>query len=155
VSTFAGGPTGLASGPVGSARFTSAAGVAVSADGATVYLTDQGNHRIVSIVSGVVTTVAGSSAGVQGFQDGAASSALFTQPGGIVVDAAGGIIVSEMSPNFRVRRIFGGVVSTLAGNGDTLAYQDGVGTNAYFRQPYGLAVTGAPTSLYIADRCNL
>ena len=86
VSTLAGtGISGFADGVGSTANFASPNGVAVDASG-TVYVTDTGNHRIRKITSaGVVSTLAGS--GIAGFADGAGTTAKFSSPYGLGVDA--------------------------------------------------------------------
>jgi len=66
---------------------------------------------------GIVTTFAGT--GVRGFSGdgGPASSAQFTIPRGLSLDAGGNLYVAD-SFNFRVRKITpGGMITTIAGNG--------------------------------------
>ncbi len=102
VSTIAGSNTvGTADGASATARFNNPTGVAVDAGG-NIIVTDSRNNRIRSIdPDGIVTTIAGSSAG---FTDGVASNAEFFRPVGVAIDASGNIIIADQS-NSRIRQI--------------------------------------------------
>jgi YD repeat-containing protein len=142
MSTLSGGVhEGFADGPVAQALFKQPAGIAVGADGA-VYVADTMNHAIRKIEHGVVTTMAGTSH--PGFVDGAATGAEFAQPGGVAVDESGAVYVAD-TLNHAIRKIAGGVVTTIAGNG-----KPGF-TDSQLNQPSGIAFAGA---LFIADTFN-
>jgi hypothetical protein len=132
--------------------FNSPEGVAAGANG-SVYVSDTGNHviRMVS-ASGAVSLVAGRS-GVNGSADGTGGAARFDVPTGLATDQAGNIYVAD-SYNDMIRKIApGGVVTTIAGNPDYYGYDDGLGTNALFDNPTGVAVDGAG-NVYVADQDN-
>jgi len=116
-----------------------------------VYVADAGNHRILKVTpGGSVSTLAG--AGYSGYADGTGTSALFTHPSALAVDASGSVYVSDQQ-NHRIRRITaGGVVTTVAGNGSS-GYADGPATAARFSSPIGLALDGQG-NLYVADYSN-
>jgi sugar lactone lactonase YvrE len=96
-----------------------------------------------------VTTVAGISAG---FADGPTSTAKFYQPRDVVQDHAGNLYVADCS-NQRIRKITpDGVVSTVAGNGNS-AFADGTGDQAAFYYPTDLAIDSAD-NLYVTDTNN-
>ena len=129
------------------AIFWNPQGVAVDSSG-NVYIADKSNHRIRKYKSGVVSTLAGS--GESGFADGTGAAAKFGRPQGVAVDAAGNVYVAEYR---KIRKVTpSGVVTTLAG-GDVNGFQDGLGTNALFDQPAGVAVDSLG-NLYIADTNN-
>jgi len=115
VTTLAGKPgsAGSADGKGGTARFHAPSGLAVDAAG-TVYVADITNHTIRKITpAGIVTTLAGQ-AGQRGRVDGQGSTARFSDPGGVAIDAAGILYVFD-SPSVNLRKITPeGVVSTLS-----------------------------------------
>ncbi|MDB5096391.1 MAG: repeat containing protein [Cyanobacteria bacterium RYN_339] len=113
VSTVAGGTRGFADGPVASAKFDIAVGMALGPDG-TLYIADYGAQRIRTLAAGVVSTLAGD--GTAGFLDGPAGSARFNGPAAVELGANGAVYVADRD-NFRVRRIANGVVSTYGGSG--------------------------------------
>jgi sugar lactone lactonase YvrE len=151
VDTLAGrGTAAYLDGQGMSARFNTPTGVAVDSAG-TVYVADDGNHRIRKITpGGTVSTLAGS--GTAGYAEGTGTSAQFNQPRGVAVDSAGNVYVAD-DGNHRIRKITpGGTVSTLAGSG-TAGYAEGTGTNAQFNNPRGIAVDSAG-NVYVGDQMN-
>ena len=94
VTTLAGsGTPGFAEGTGAAAQFSAPYATAADAAG-NVYVADSGNHRIRKISpAGVVTTLAGT--GTQGFQNGTAAAAQFSNPNSVAVDAAGNLYVTE------------------------------------------------------------
>jgi len=150
VSTLAGsGSQSFADGTGTGASFAYPAGVAVDASG-NVYVADQFNHRIRKITpAGVVTTLAGGSAG---YADGTGAAAAFTYPYALILDASGNVYVSDQY-NHRIRKITpSGVVTTFAGSGSS-AFADGTGTAASFSYPNSL-VFDAAGNLFVADYGN-
>jgi sugar lactone lactonase YvrE len=126
--------------------------IGITLDGAgNVYVADQFNKAIRKISSGgVVTTLAGN--GSSGFSDGSGTNATFYYPMGVAVDRVGNVYVADQENN-AIRKISsGGVVTTLAGNGKQ-GFVDGVGNNATFNWPSGVAVDGAG-NVYVADSYN-
>ena len=151
VTTFAGsGTPGFADGIGTSAQLNFPIGVAVDASG-TVYVADTDNNRIRKITSaGVVTTLAGS--GTVGSADGTGTTAQFSAPFSLTVDASGTVYVAD-TENHIIRVITpSGVVSTLAGTG-TPGFADGAGTAAQFYYPKDVAVDASGT-VYVADYFN-
>lgn len=111
-------------------------GIAVDSLGNT-YLADGGNNLIRKITpAGVVTTFAGN--GYSGHVDGSATSAEFTMPNAIAIDAQNNLYVIDN--NNLIRKITpDGTVSTLAGSG-TNANVNGVGSAASFEGLSGITV---------------
>ena len=131
------------------AQFSSPAGVAVDASG-NVYVGDAGNHRIRKVTpAGVVSTLAGSTAGIT---DADGTAARFNAPTGVVVDANGNIYVAD-DENERIRKVTpSGTVTTIAG-GFVPGFTDGAGEDAQFRSPTGISLDGSG-HIYVADRHN-
>lgn len=151
VTTFAGisGSSGSGDGQGTAAEFYGPTGLALDASG-NLYVADTQNHLIRKITpSGAVTTVAGVALS-PGFVDGPANSARFYGPRGIAVAGDGSIYVAD-SANNKVRKIFGTLVTTLAGNGAGSA--DGTGTGALFSQPDSIAIDSSGT-LFVSDMGN-
>lgn len=98
-----------------------------------------------------VTTIAGG-AGTNGAVDGGGLAALFYQPQGVAVDAAGNIFVADTA-NDTIREITGGVVSTFAGMAGVAGSANAVGTNATFNAPQSLAHDSAG-NWFVADTAN-
>jgi trimeric autotransporter adhesin len=127
--------------------------IALSIDGSgNVYIMSNGDGRIRRVdTKGVITTVAGN--GVPGFTDGAAGSAQFNFPTGLAVDGSGNVYVAD-SLNLRIRKITGGSVSSVAGNGNfSYSGDNGPALNAQLSSPLGVAAD-ASGNVYIADTAN-
>jgi len=99
----------------------------------------------------VVETVAGR--GEAGDRDGAAMDALFDGPAAIAVARGGAVYVAD-SRNHAIRMISpGGRVSTVAGAPGMSGYADGLGAEARFSAPAGVAA-GPGGSVFVADTGN-
>lgn len=149
---FAGtGSAGSADG-IGTAASFSLINGLTSDNTGNVYVADESNNKIRKITpSGVVTTLAGS--GLKGAVDGAGSSATFTMPLGVAVDATGNVYVADTYSN-KIRKLTpGGTVSTIAGDGNAVS-KDGIGTSSSFKNPIGIAID-ATGSLYITEQNKL
>lgn len=81
-----------------------------------LYIGDGGNSRVRKITNGIITTVAGT--GVQGFSGdgGPAVEARLSVPWGIAIDTSDNLYIADYG-NGRVRKVAGGVMSTVAGSG--------------------------------------
>ena len=153
VSTLAGlaGTSGAANGMGTAARFNNPTGVALDAAG-NVYVADSANHTIRKIsAAGLVSTLAGT--GTYGYKDDTGTSAQFNGPSAVAVDAAGTVYVADDGNNV-IRKISGGVVTTLAGVAGGSGYADGPGASAKFWAPSGLAVDAAMANVYVVDSGN-
>ncbi len=130
-----------------------ARGIVLDASGNT-YFAEWGTHSIRRLnPAGEVTTLAGLP-GTNGSADGAAASARFNAPWGIVRAANGTLYVAD-SGNHTIRRIAtDGTVTTLAGLAGTSGAVNGTGSAARFNSPRGLALNTAGTHLMIADYNN-
>ena len=149
VTTHAGtGVAGLLDGKSDAAMFSYPYGLAMG-PGGKLYIADNSNHCIRVVDGGKVTTLAGT--GVSGFADGPAGLAKFNTPQEVAVDAAGKVYVSDLN-NYRIRVIYNGQVSTLAGS-STYGFADGPALSAKFYLPRGIAVDGSG-KVYVADIFN-
>ena len=110
---------------------------------------DAGSNTVRSISSnGETVTIAGIE-GQRGFADGPAAAALFSGPIGLAISKDGKIFVAD-TYNDRIRVIENGQVTTFAGGSPGFA--DGVGTDAKFHTPCGIAVWR--DRLLVADTGN-
>lgn len=156
VTTLAGtaGAKGYADATGATARFNHPGGLVLSTDGTILYVADTLNHTIRKIVTatGAVTTFVGIQ-GVSGSDDGSSATALFNNPRGLALDGAGNLYVADTG-NSTVRKVTpAGQVSTVAGFPGVAGLTDGIGEDAWFNQPKGLAAT-ADGTLYVADTGN-
>ena len=153
VSTLTGlpGQPGSADGLPGTAQFAYfRQGIAIDKAG-SLYVTDSPTIRKIDS-AGVVTTIAGSP-GEHGFKDGTGAAARFNSLAGIGINSHGDLFVAEVM-NHTVRKITpGGVVTTFAGAVAAPGSDDGTGSNARFRSPFGVAIDSAD-NIYIADLAN-
>jgi sugar lactone lactonase YvrE len=95
--------------------------------------------------------------GEPGYLDGPARTAMFNAPAGVARAADGTLYITDQR-NHRIRAISpGGIVSTLAGcgpdNTSLGSFRDGIGTDACFNAPTGIAV-GPNGMIYVADTDN-
>jgi len=135
------------------ATFANLAAITVDGNG-TLYALDGQTVRKIT-PTGVVTTLAGT-AGVTGSADGTGAAASFGAPVSIAVDNQGNILVGDAGYN-NIRKITAaGVVTTVAGGSvaPVVGSQDGLGSNASFNSPQGVATDGLG-NVYVADNGNL
>ncbi len=133
-------------------------------DGAgNLYIADTKNNavRVVSAVTGLISTVAGS--GIVGYSGdgGPATAATLNQPWGVTVDAAGNLYIADTN-NHVIRKVMmsTGIISTVAGNGDTTSTglgsysgDGGPAIKASLNFPYAVAFDAAGNML-IPDSAN-
>ncbi len=96
-------------------QFNSPSGVAAG-PGNLIYVADTGNHCIRGIRQDGSSFLVAGTPGEWGYQDGDVFSARFMEPFSVTVGTDGAIYVADMG-NQRIRRIFDGQVTTLAGLG--------------------------------------
>lgn len=149
VSTFAGSNiNGFADGSATVAQFYNPLGIAIDSNN-IIYVVDSANNRVRSVTpDGVVSTLAGSTAG---YNDGTGNQAKFNGPAGVAIDFNGNVYVGDTSNN-KIRKIdTNGNVSTLAGS--TFGYADGYGTESQFKYPQGICID-FNGNVYVADTNN-
>lgn len=126
-------------------------GIAVTPDGSVIYVAETYNNRILKITqSGTITLLAGT--GAAGFADGVGTSAIFNQPHGLTLDAAGNLyVVDTLNSKLRKINTSTSVVSTVAGSSPGTNDGDGTSSGAKFYDPYAIATDPSNGDLYITD----
>jgi hypothetical protein len=158
VTTFAGlaGTAGFRNGPAttnttNGAVFSYPYGIAIDSSN-NIYVADTDNNmiRVITNGSGTVATLAGWL--IPGASNATGTNAQFNKPFALATDSAGNVYVAD-THNYLIRRITsGGGVTTVAGSG-SIGTNDGIGTNAQFAFPTGIAVDSAG-NIYVADENN-
>lgn len=134
-------------GPIGTATLAQPRSIVVDAAGTLFFTEATGMVRKLS--NGVVTTLAGSAAGVAGSADGAGADARFGTLSQITLDPAGNLYVADTTNNL-IRKITpAGVVSTVIGvvgqrNNDLTS------TPLHINFPFGVAAIGTGQLLLTA-----
>jgi trimeric autotransporter adhesin len=138
------------------AKLSSPEGVAFDAAG-NIYIADKSNHRIrvVTKVTGIITTLAGD--GIQGYggDDAHATSAKLNNPVSVALDASKNVYIADTF-NHRIRKVAKstGIITTVAGDG-TAGYSGdgGLATLAKLHNPLGVAIDPSG-NIFIADSAN-
>jgi sugar lactone lactonase YvrE len=152
ITTVAGNGTPMSSGDRGPATKAGMAPVALAVDASgDLFIADCGvflgidSNRVRKVTpDGIITTVAGSTGGFSG-DGGPATKAKLFGPWGLAVDSQGNLFVNDWGSN-RVRRIDAvtGVITTVAGNGNTSYTRDGgLATKTGLQPEEGLAIDAA------------
>jgi uncharacterized protein (TIGR03437 family) len=154
ITTFAGNGGFSFSGDNG--KSTAAAlqrpqGVAADSQG-NLYIADTLNGRIRKISNTIITTVAGTGATSFTGDGGPATSADLFSPTSVAVDAVGNLYIADTG-NARVRRVSGGTITTIAGNGNMDSSGDGGSATNASVVPSAIAVDTSG-NLFIADAMN-
>lgn len=105
-STYAGTVSflgGYVDGPVATAQFSTPEDIEISKNG-IFYIADFDNHCIRTIVSGIVSTLAGSGWAGSGDKDGNDTFARFDRPNGLGLEGTTGLLVADRN-NGKIRRI--------------------------------------------------
>jgi WD40 repeat protein len=147
VTTIAGDTFGTADGTGTAAQFQSPLAVAILPNG-NIVVCDLSRIRL--ITGNVVTTLAGFG---DAFANGVGTNAQFNRPNGVAALPNGNIVVADTNNN-RIRLIdtSTATVSTIAGQ-TAPGTTDGVGTNARFSAPRGVAVL-PDGNILVADSTN-
>jgi sugar lactone lactonase YvrE len=157
ISTVAGGSISTADyvAPT-AASLPGLSAIAAGSDG-VVYVAVRNKVRKFTI-GGIIVTVAGAGAGsgTAGYNgDGiSATAAQLNAPQGLGVDSTGTLFIADTS-NHRIRKVAGGIISTVAGNGVSGTSGDGgPATSANLASPRDVSVDG-DGRLYITDAGNV
>jgi sugar lactone lactonase YvrE len=139
-------------GPATSAQVTYSYGVAADNAG-NIYIADAANHRIRKVAGGVITTVVGTGTPAYSGDNGPASSAAINDPYDVAMDTFGNLYIADTN-NYRIRKVSGGTITTIAGNGwVSFSGDGGSATLSQISSPSGVAVDGSG-NLYILDSGN-
>jgi trimeric autotransporter adhesin len=130
--------------------------VAIDASG-NIYIADTNNNRVrmVTLSTGIISTVAGNGSSGYSGDGGLATSANLYSLRGVAFDASGNIYIAD-TYNLRMRMVTKstGIISTVAGTGSYGYSGDGgIATSAKLTHPQGFAID-ASGNIYIADADN-
>jgi len=131
-------------------------GVAKDASG-NIYIADATNNVIREVnTAGIISTIAGNDqygAGDAG-DGGSATHATLNNPVDVAVDASGNIYIADQNNN-TIRKVSGGIITTIAGTPTVAGYSGdgGPATAAQLDKPMGVALDGSG-NIYIADYLN-
>ncbi len=160
ITTYAG--TGVAGysgdhGPASAARLQTPQGICVDAAG-NLFIADENVIRKVD-VSGIITTVAGTSVAGYTGDGGPATNAKLYFDGAVATDVAGNLYIGDRGNNVIRKVNTAGNIATVAGNGYGAGGGSGYGgywgdggpaTNAALNDPIGVAVDGVG-NIFIAE----
>jgi sugar lactone lactonase YvrE len=133
----------------GAGQFSFPTSVTVGRRSGALYVADRNNQVIRRIKDGQLTTFAGT-LGVAGAADGAAGSAKFNLPYGIVSDEDENLYVADFG-NHTIRGVAAdGIVTTIAGAAGEDGNMDGKASEARFSFPSSIAID-SQRSLFITD----
>lgn len=135
--------------PAAQAFMTRPCGIAFDALG-NLYIADPANARVRMVSNGIITTVAGNGIQSYGGDGGPADRAQLSSPSDVALDAAGNLYIADWG-NHRIRKVSGGIITTIAGDdiaGDS--GDSGPAARARLSSPSGLAIDSSG-NLYIAD----
>jgi sugar lactone lactonase YvrE len=139
---------GAIDGSAETARLLGPAGIAHDAQD-NVFFVDGGTLVRKLSADGSVTTIAGIAESF-GSVDGNGRFAKFNGLRGIAIDRTGNIYVTE-KVNKTIRKITpNGIVTTFAGKAGESGFVDGIGVNARFMQPIGIAID-SNGDIWVAD----
>lgn len=139
---------GMVDGAGAIARFSTPYYVVVRSDG-KLMVTDYDNNRLRLVgLDGTTATLAGTTQA--GFADGAMASALFSHPQAMSAAANGDVYLTDLG-NYRVRKIAGDQITTVAGNGMGGAIDNDNPLQSELYGLEGLSVVPDGSMLYVAD----
>lgn len=124
---------------------------AVMVDSAgTIWVGDTGNQRVRKVVANTISTFAGGGSGGDGL---AATSATLANPQSVTWDNNGNFYIADTANN-RIRKVSGGIITTIAGTGSAgWSGDSGPATSATLNAPFGVAID-ASGNIYVSDSLN-
>jgi len=138
--------------PATAAQLNNPQGVALDSSG-NLYISEFNGHRVrkVNIVTGIITTVAGT--GIVGFNGDniQATTARLNTPQAVAVDSSGNLYIADVGNN-RIRKVdVAGIITTVAGTGFRgFSADGGLATAVTLDIPQGISVDSSG-NLYIVD----
>jgi len=140
-------------GPATSARLNNPEAAALTPSG-NIYIADYLNYVVREVSGGAIKTIAGNNQAESapgGMGDGGpATQAELSGPLGVAVDASGNVYIADSAVN-RIRKVAGGVITTIAGTGqDCCSGEGGPAVNASIGPPQQIAVDAAG-NIYFAE----
>ena len=168
VKTMAGGASGTMNGFGLQAQFVSPRYLAADQAGFLYIVDTNGNQlRAYDVATTEVTTVAGEPTGACGLVDGVGPAARFNRIRGLTTDGTSLYTGEQNAYVIRQTVVSTKSVTTLAGTAPACtitctcpmpppagAYQEGVGVNALFNNPFSLAFHYPSSSLFVLDAGN-
>ncbi|HEV7349157.1 NHL repeat-containing protein [Telluribacter sp.] len=120
-----------------------------------MYIADRGNHRIrkVDATDGTISTVAGNGINAYSGDGDLATSASFSNPVSVALDAAGNLYIADMSYRVRKISVSSGIVDTITGKGTAEFGGDGGAAINANLIPGDIAVDKVG-NIFIADVTN-
>ena len=140
-----------------SAQLNGPSDIALDGPG-NVYIADTFNHRIrkVTVIGGIITTIAGTGTFGYSGDNGYPTSAQLHYPFGIALDGPGNVYIADTGNN-RIRKVTvsTSIITTIAGTTGTGGYNgdDLVATSAKLNGPQSIALDGSG-NFYIVDTGN-
>lgn len=156
-TTLCGNINGYQDGDFTHAQFNSPCFGALDASSTILYVSDMHNHviRKIDLYTNQVTTLYGTPM-KGGWKDGVASEARFYGPSGLALHESENLLYVSDSRNHVIKSVnlLNNKVDIVAGNINIYKKADGIGEEAPFQFPEGLALDSISRHLYVADRIN-
>lgn len=157
VTTLCGSKYGHQDGDFVHVRFNGPYFGVLNASSTILYVSDHDNHviRKIDLLTNRVMTLCGTPR-KRGWNDGVGSEAQFSFPEGLALNEEENLLYISESWNHTIRSVnlIDGRVRTLFGNPKQKGRKDGIGKEATFHFPSGMAMDSISDFLYVADSHN-